>query len=322
MNALYTILPYLDNGIIKLKKERGTIMKVCNFGSLNFDKVYAMEHFVEPKETISSIGYMENFGGKGLNQSIALAKAGEEVYHAGKVGKDGQPFIDYLEKYGVHTDYLKKDDNTVTGHAIIQTCKGENCIILFGGANQEIDEKLADEVLSHFEKGDVLLLQNEISSMAYIMKKAHETGMKIVFNTAPMDAKVFTYPLELVDLFIVNEVEGRGLAKVDSKCYEDIIAGLQKAYPDTEIVLTCGGDGSYYIHGNEVVHQEAFMVDAVDTTAAGDTFTGYFLACQMMEMSVQDSLKVASKASSVTVQGHGAAQSIPEWKEVAGALIP
>ena len=113
-------------------------MKVCNFGSLNFDKVYAMEHFVEPKETLASVGYMENFGGKGLNQSIALAKAGEEVYHAGKVGKDGQPFIDYLRQYGVKTDYLVKDDATVTGHAIIQTCKGENCIILFGGANQAV----------------------------------------------------------------------------------------------------------------------------------------------------------------------------------------
>ena len=295
-------------------------MKVCNFGSLNFDKVYAMEHFVEPKETLASVGYMENFGGKGLNQSIALAKAGEEVYHAGKVGKDGQPFIDYLRQYGVKTDYLVKDDATVTGHAIIQTCKGENCIILFGGANQEIDEKLADEVLSHFEKGDVLLLQNEISSMAYIMKKAHEIGMKIVFNTAPMDAKVFTYPLELVDLFIVNEVEGRGLAGIESRRYQDIIMALREKFPATEIVLTCGADGAYYLYGSTVEHQEAYTVKAVDTTAAGDTFTGYFLACRMLEMTVQDALRTASKAASITVQGKGAAQSIPTFEEVTRAF--
>ena len=104
-------------------------MKVLNFGSLNYDHVYEMDHFVEPKETQSSLSYIRNFGGKGLNQSIALAKAGMEVYHAGKVGSDGQDFIDYLNKYGVNTAYLTKDDNEATGHAIIEVCKGQNCII-------------------------------------------------------------------------------------------------------------------------------------------------------------------------------------------------
>ena len=290
-------------------------MKVLNFGSLNYDYVYEMEHFVLPKETVSSIGYGRNFGGKGLNQSIALAKAGLDIYHAGRVGGDGQDFIDYLNKYGVKTDYLLKDENEATGHAIIQVCKGQNCIILHGGANQKVDEKQVDDVLSHFEKGDVLLLQNEISSIGYIMKKAHEKGMKIVINTAPMDDKIFTYPLDLVDIFVVNEVEAAGLVKTESKDEETIIKLLKEKFPDKEIVMTVGEKGAYYI-GNEVIHEPALKVEAIDTTAAGDTFTGFFLGSYLQDHDVRKALKLATKASSITVQGKGAAQSIPSIEDL------
>lgn len=291
-------------------------MKVLNFGSLNYDHVYEMEHFVVAKETTSSTNYKRNFGGKGLNQSIALAKAGMEVYHAGKVGSDGQDFIDYLNKYNVKTEYLVKDNNEATGHAIIQVCNGENCIILHGGANQTINEQQVTETISHFEKGDVLLVQNEISSMDLIIKKAHERGMMIVFNTAPMDAKIFTYPLDLVDIFVVNEVEGKGLGQATTDNIEDIIKALQTKYPTKEIVLTVGERGSYYIHGEEVVYQEAIKVKAVDTTAAGDTFTGYFIYAYLNGESAKKALELATKASSITVQGEGAAQSIPELKDI------
>lgn len=185
-----------------------------------------MDHFVQPKETESSLSYIRNFGGKGLNQSIALAKSGVEVYHGGKVGNDGQDFIDYLNKYHVHTDYLLKDDNQATGHAIIEVCKGENRIILHGGANQAIDEKQIDDTLKNFGADDVLLIQNEISSTAYLINKAHEKGMKVVFNTAPMNDLVFTYPLNQVDMFIVNEIEGAGLAKIESDDIQEIINAL------------------------------------------------------------------------------------------------
>ena len=286
-------------------------MKVLNFGSLNYDHVYEMEHFVEPKETQSSLSYKRNFGGKGLNQSIALAKAGLEVYHAGKVGGDGQDFIDYLNKYGVKTDYLTKDNNTATGHAIIEVCKGQNCIILHGGANQEIDEKQVDEVMSHFTSEDVLLIQNEISCTSYIIEQAKKIGMKIVFNTAPMNDKVFTYPLDKIDTFIVNEIEAAGLAKTTSKDIDEIIACLKKAYPNKEIIMTVGELGSYYINGDTLIHQDAYMVEAVDTTAAGDTFTGFYLASMLKQGDVKKALDLAARASSITVQGEGAAQSIP-----------
>ena len=291
-------------------------MKVLNFGSLNFDDVYQVDHFIQPKETMSSLSYAMNFGGKGANQSIALKKAGVDVYQAGKVGRDGQPYIDYLNSFGVDTSCIKVNPEEASGRAIIQVCKGENCILLYGGANQTIDAELIDEVLNNFSEGDYLLIQNEISSLDILIQKAHDKGMKIVFNVAPMNEKVFTYPLELVDIFIVNEVEGKGLAKCDSDDYEDIIKILQEKYKGKEILLTVGQDGSYYIHDDEVIHQEAITVEAKDTTAAGDTFTGYFLASRLFGKSVEEALKVATKASSLAVQKDGAAQSIPTMDEV------
>ena len=291
-------------------------MKVLSFGSLNFDHVYQMDHFVMPKETTSSLSYSRGFGGKGLNQSIALAKSGLDVYHAGRVGFDGQPFIDYLQEYGVKVDYLKKDEETATGHAIIQVSHSENCIILYGGANQLIDEAQIDEVLTHFEKGDLLLIQNEISSLTYLITKAHEKGLRIAFNTAPMDEKVFGYPLDLIDIFVVNEVEGKGLANISSDNVEDVIVGLQKAYPNKEIILTVGSQGSYYISGEAVIHQEAYRVESVDTTAVGDTFTGFYLASILRGETVSNALRIAAKASSITVTKEGAAKSIPTLEQV------
>ena len=291
-------------------------MKVLNFGSLNYDHVYEVDHFTQPKETQSSLSYIRNYGGKGLNQSIALAKAGMDVYHAGKVGSDGQDFIDYLNRYNVKTDYLLKDNSEATGHAIIEICKGQNRIILHGGANQSIDEKQIDEVLSHFDAGDVLLVQNEISSMAYLIAMAHEKGMTVAFNTAPMNEKVFTYPLDLVDIFIVNEIEGAGLAEVESDDIDIVIRGLREKYPFKKIVLTVGEKGSYYIEKDTLIHQDIYKADVVDTTAAGDTFTGFFLASYLKDGNVVKALDLAARASGITVQGKGAAQSIPDISQL------
>ena len=122
-------------------------MKILSFGSLNYDYTYEVEHFLAPKETLAAKSMQRGFGGKGANQSIAFARAGLSVYHAGRVGADGQPFVDYLKQNGIHTDYLIKDDAAATGHAIIEVCRGENCILIYGGANQEITTEQIDHTL-------------------------------------------------------------------------------------------------------------------------------------------------------------------------------
>lgn len=291
-------------------------MKILNYGSLNFDHVYETDHFVEPKETLSSISYRRGFGGKGLNQSIALAKAGMEVYHAGKVGFDGQPFIDYLNQYGVHTEYLMQDETIPTGHAIIEVCHGENRILLHGGANQSITKEDIDKTLVPFESGDLLLIQNEISSLPYLIQKAHEKGMCIAFNTAPMNEQVFQCPLNLIDFFIVNEIEAKGLAKTNDDSYADIIHALRAQYPSQKIIFTCGKDGAYYIEGNTLLYEPSLSVPVKDTTAAGDTFTGYFLASYFRGKDMKECLRIATKASSITIQHVGAADSIPSLNDL------
>lgn len=285
-------------------------MKVLNFGSLNIDYVYLLDHFVRPGETLSSEKFFLDSGGKGLNQSIALARAGVEVYQAGRIGKDGEFLKEILEKNGIETQYIETIDEA-TGNAIIQVDKkGQNCIILFGGANHKITSKFINNVLSDFNKGDYIVLQNEINCMDIIIKQAKEKEMIVVFNPAPMSSKVHSYPLELVDILIVNEVEGEELS--GEKEPEKIIDKLLTDLPNTAVILTLGGDGSVYADKTKRISCSADKkVKVVDTTAAGDTFIGYFIAMLKTGKSVKNAMEIASKACDICVSKSGAAESIP-----------
>ena len=251
-------------------------MKVLNLGSMNLDLVYSVDHIVQPGETESSTGMNTFLGGKGMNQSVALAKAGVEVYQGGMIGEDGQPFLDACAEFGVHADYIRKIPGK-SGHAIIQIDRNaQNCILLFGGANQCLTEEYVDETLSHFEKGDILLLQNEVNLLPYIVDKAWEKGMQIALNPSPFNEKLDAVDMAKISIFLLNEVEGGQVT--GEKEPQAIIAKLLALYPHAKIVLTLGQDGSIYADGDQQVFQPIFPVKAVDTTAAGDTFTGFFLA--------------------------------------------
>lgn len=162
-------------------------MKVLNFGSLNIDFVYRLEHIAHPGETISSYNLEIFPGGKGLNQSVALARAGADVYHAGMIGEDGEFLRDICRKSGVNTDNIKQIEIR-TGNAIIQVAdSGDNCIVLYPGANREITTDFIDSVLSVFGKDDVLLLQNEINLVDYLIDASKKKGMKVILNPSPFD---------------------------------------------------------------------------------------------------------------------------------------
>ncbi|HBC85784.1 MAG TPA: ribokinase [Lentisphaeria bacterium] len=289
-------------------------MKILNFGSVNIDHVYSVEHFVRPGETLSSLLYSRFSGGKGANQSIALAKAGADVFHAGKIGSDGIWLKDNLKKCGVCTGFLKVG-KIPTGHAVIQVSKsGENSIVLYGGSNQDIDENFAKKAIAKFSKGDYLLLQNEISSIPFIMEKAHQRGMKIVFNPAPMNSPVKSYPLKLVDIFILNEIEGSELS--GRKGFQDVLREMKRKYPKALTIMTLGSKGAAFIENGRIVFVPAVKVKPVDTTAAGDTFIGYFLAGIAKGMKTGDAARMACRASAICVTRKGAADSIPEMREV------
>jgi len=293
---------------------KGNMMKILNFGSVNIDHVYSVDHFVRPGETMSSLSYARFSGGKGANQSIALAKAGAEVFHAGKIGADGIWLKDNLKKCGVRTEFLKEGE-VPTGHAVIQVSKsGENSIVLYGGANQDIDAKFAKSTISKFKKDDILLLQNEISSIPQIMKTAHGKGMKIVLNPAPMNKPVLSYPLKLVDIFILNDIEGADLT--GKKGFEAVISEMKRKYPKALTIMTLGSKGAAYLEGERIQFVPAVKVKPVDTTAAGDTFIGYFLAGIARGDGVSDAIRLACRAAAICVTRRGAADSIPEMREV------
>jgi len=290
-------------------------MKILSYGSLNIDYVYNVDHIAKEGETISSQTLDVIPGGKGLNQSIALAKAGATVYHAGKIGSEGTFLLDWCRAQGVHTEWISIEEDTRTGHAIIQVDEcGQNSIVLFGGSNQKQSKKQIDEVLVHFQKGDILLLQNEINELPYLIEEGYKKGMIVVLNPSPMNVNIFECDLNKVNLFFLNEVEGEQLTGVSDEA--EICRRLKENYPSGKFVLTLGSKGAYYVDDRETLFQEAFQVDVVDTTAAGDTFTGYFLFNLLERKPIKECLRIATKAASIAVSRKGASASIPNKYEL------
>lgn len=287
-------------------------MKILNFGSVNIDRVYRVEHFVRPGETISASEYALFSGGKGFNQSTALARAGAVVFHAGAIGVDGRWLKEALELDGADVHLLREVD-APTGHAVIQVDdNGQNCIIIEGGANRRISPLDVDAAFAGFSRGDALLIQNETSAIPEMIERAFAKGMEVVFNPAPMGEEVHSYPLDKVSLFIVNELEGAEIASIASDDPAVILDAMQARFPSANFVLTLGVRGAVArFNAKPDLFVPAKRVSAVDTTAAGDTFIGYFLAERQSGASLRSAMEVATAASAVCVTRMGAAPSIP-----------
>ncbi|HQL09569.1 MAG TPA: ribokinase [Lentisphaeria bacterium] len=294
-------------------------MKIINFGSLNVDNVYQVPSIVRPGETIAAKSLMINPGGKGANQSVALARAGAHVWQAGMVGQDSEWLKDSLAKQGVDVRHVIISPNSHGGHAIIQVDDdGQNSIVIYGGANQEIPTSHIGVVLADAHPGDWLTLQNEINLTPELMKAGKAAGMNICFNPAPMTDSVRDYPLDCVDLFIVNEIEAAELAARSTTVdMEDIIRELAELFSDSMICVTLGEDGAlFWSAATDLLRQPAFATRVVDTTAAGDTFVGYFLHEISRGTPPAEAMAFACKAAAITVSRPGASQSIPTRDEV------
>ena len=284
-------------------------MKILNFGSINKDFFYSVNDFVKPGETISSIKYNVKIGGKGLNQSVGISKAGQKIYHAGIINKDDTFILDRLKKWNINCENIVLGVNP-TGHAIIQVDKnGENSIIIHGGANHDFDIKFIKSVLSKFDSGDILVLQNEINNIKEIIDRAHHKKMKIVFNPAPFNNEILSYDLNKISTLILNQTEGEALSK--EKKPINILRVLNSKFNNTEIILTLGEKGSLYSFKDELLKIKAHKLDTVDTTGAGDTFIGYYVAGIASKMNKKDNLKRASKAAAIATTKLGGAGSIP-----------
>jgi ribokinase len=294
-------------------------MKVLVFGSLNIDLIFSVDHIVLPGETIGSGSLEKSAGGKGANQAAALAKAGMPVYMAGKIGEDGKFLLDLLSSYGVNTAHVEIYRGA-TGQALIQVDRnGQNALVLYAGGNGAVEPEGIGRVLADFGGEDIILLQNEISCTAGIMEAAKKRGLKICLNPSPYNEKIEKLPLDLIDIFFVNEIEGAALAALEADSPVPLVLdALTARFPKSEIVLTAGKDGAYY--GSGAVRAKGDIIDlpVLDTTGAGDTFTGYFLAARAKRFSVAEALRLACMAASIAVSQKGAMEAIPYASEVFG----
>lgn len=317
-------------------------VKVLNFGSLNLDKCYSVDNFVCEGETIAAQKIQVFAGGKGLNQSLALALAGQEVWQAGGVGIDGELLLDTLNQAGVNTQLIEQRA-TLSGHAVIQvTPTGKNCIIIYAGANYGNKSDYIAKVLNYFSEGDWLILQNEIDALADIMRRAKQKGMKIALNPSPLNTTIFHLPLEQVDLLCVNEHEAKAIIEhynlsesandednrlitchknhkffEERQLAEELLDALRQFFPRSMVLLTLGDRGSVCESSEgERAQCGIYQTKVVDTTGAGDTFTGYFLQAIIAEKSLIEALSIATVAAGIAVSRSGAAPSIPTREEV------
>lgn len=299
-------------------KERNTYnmtkRKVLVYGSLNLDYVYQVKHFPGPGETAAAETLHISSGGKGLNQAVAFAKAGAETYLAGKIGTDGQSLRDACEKYGIDTRYLMKEDSP-GGHAVIQVDeKGQNSILVFGGTNKMHREEEMDQVLKDFQEGDYLILQNEINGLSYLIDAAWKKNMEIVLNPSPYEPSLMECGLQKLSWMILNEVEACQITGENQP--EKVLEYFKEKYPDLKVVLTLGEEGAMCTTGETYCKVPCYKTETVDTTGAGDTFTGYYFAEIIRGRSPKEALDTASKAAAVTVSRKGAADAIPFLKEI------
>jgi ribokinase len=292
--------------------------KILCYGSLNIDNVYKVPHFVRPGETLAADSFARFAGGKGLNQAIALGRAKANVHFTGCVGKDGLWLRDVLTSSGIHTRDLTLSESIPTGNALIQVNRqGENCILLFPGANHANSVPQLEKAMDQLSEEDIFLLQNETNIVPEAMRLAKERGLILAFNPSPLTENITSYPLELVDLFILNEIEAAGLSEIPDT--SRALQSMRDKFPHARIVLTLGSKGVSYSGPEGEYFQEADQVKVVDTTAAGDTFTGYFLAEYAKAAHVTDCLRRATKAAGLCVSRAGASDSIPTADEIGQA---
>ena len=294
-------------------------MKVYNFGSVNIDHVYRVPHLVAPGETLSSQSLETVLGGKGANQSVALARAGISVFHIGQLGKTDEWARNAMAEAGVNVSHISLLDGA-SGHAIIQVDNtGENSIILHGGANQKFTYDQLGSILGQADTGDWLLMQNECNLLDSAFEIALSRGMRIAFNPAPMTPDVMELPLASCALLIVNETEAAAVTGDDNPA--SALATLGRLYPETRLVLTLGSKGAMVQHGSMQFSQEAMDVDAVDSTGAGDTFVGYYLASLIEGLDDESALHRSCAAAALSVTRKGATPSIPLAAQVDEILL-
>ena len=290
-------------------------MTIYNLGSINIDMVYRVPHFPVPGETLAAKSYTQGLGGKGANMSVAAARAAARVRHIGAVGVDGRWAVARMLEYGVDTTHISELP-VATGHAIINVDDaGENTIVLWTGANDQISVDQIGSALAEANTGDTLMMQNETTGQLIAAKIAKDLGLKVVYAAAPFDAAAVTPLLPYIDFLVLNVVEAQQL--------ETAIGQAPEELKIDNVIVTLGGDGCrWYANSVKLVtYFPAIKVDPIDTTGAGDTFTGYLVAALDRGMPIEQAINLATQAGALMVTRLGTADVIPDLKEVQDARL-
>ena len=283
-------------------------MAIWNLGSINADLVYAVPHIPAPGETLESTGLETFLGGKGTNMSVAAARAAATVHHIGAVGEDGHWAAERLLEYGVDTRFITEVDAPTTQALIFVDPQGENAIVLAPGANSHISHAVLQEAMAEAETEDWLVLQNETNLQRTAARLGQDMGLRIAYAAAPFDADRVQAILPYLDFLILNAVEADQLTQATGTSPADLQI--------EDVIVTRGADGADWYSDAGVEHFDAIKVDPVDTTGAGDTFTGYVLAGLDRGMPMPQAINLAMRAAALMVTRHGTADVIPDLSEV------
>lgn len=281
---------------------------IWNLGSINIDNFYRVPHLPAPGETLAAQSFGFGLGGKGANMSVAAARGAARISHIGAVGPEGVWTRERLMEYGVDTPHIAVVP-TPTGHAnIVVDAQGENNIVLFQGANVNLTEAIIGQALTEASPGDYLLMQNETNGQEYAAATAQSLGLRVVYAAAPFDADAIKRLLGRIDLLVLNEVEAAQL--------EHATGTSAQALGVKDVVITLGEKGCKWVSNTQDRPFDAYPAKAVDTTGAGDTFTGYLVAGLDRGMSMEDAIDLALKAGALMVARRGTADVIPDLKEI------
>lgn len=282
-------------------------MAIWNLGSINIDHVYRMAVLPRPGETVASTGLTFGLGGKGANQSVAAARGGARVIHLGAIGTADAWVAERMAGYGVGTQAIARLADELSGHALILVeDSSENAIVIHPGANRALELARVGADLSGIGPGDTLLLQNETNLQVEVAALARQAGARVIASAAPFEVAAVEAVAPEVDILSLNAGEA---------------AALARALPDLRVpamLVTLGADGAEYRDNGTgtVLRQAAFAVAAVDTTGAGDCFTGSFAAALDRGAALPEALRYAAAAAAIQVTRPGAGDAMPTRAEV------
>ena len=294
---------------------------ICVIGSLNMDLVVNVDTMPKPGQTLLGGNFKEVPGGKGANQAVAMSRLEGKVSMIGKVGNDGfgKTLIEALNKDNVNTNHIEVADCS-TGVAFITVDKNaQNAIVVAPGANFEVKKEDIDKNIDCIKNSDIVVIQLEtpLDTVKYALQVAKDLNKYTILNPAPA-VKLDDDIIKNVDLLTPNETELEIISEIKIENDDDINKAALKMIEKgvKELIVTLGSKGSLYINEEKSFFKKAYKVDAIDTTAAGDSFTGALAVALSNNKTMEEAMDFASKVGALSVMKEGAQSSLPTLKDV------